>query len=270
MKLDMGQAWNAATAMLAANRGIVVAIAGVFIFLPYLVLALFLPQAVQGPAETADPEVMMAMMQDLYLNNWWAFLLVTVIQGIGMIALLILLTDRRRPTVGEALAKGATGFITYILAQILTGFMIALLIVFPIVAAVGSVTVAVIVGLVAAVAAVYLAIKFSLSAPVVAIEGERNPVQALRRSWQITKGNSLRLLAFYILLMIAMGVVLVLFTMIFGVVFAAVGGVVEEIGIAVVSSLGNSVFAVIFLAVLAAIHRQLAGPGTEEVSETFE
>jgi hypothetical protein len=53
--------------------------------------------------------------------------------------------------------------------------------------------------------------------------------------------------------------------------FLALGGAQAAlIGQAVISGLINAVFYVIFLGVLAAIYRQLAGPSPETVGETFE
>ncbi len=39
MKFDMGQAWSQAMAMMSANRDLLVIIAGIFIFLPTLAIA---------------------------------------------------------------------------------------------------------------------------------------------------------------------------------------------------------------------------------------
>lgn len=272
MKLDMGAAWNSATAMLSTNRDVVLVVAGVFFFLPYLTLALLLPESIRSAPPQTDTSAMIAMMTDLYANYWWAFLLVSVAQGIGMLALLALLTDRKRPTVGEALKRGAQGFLPYLGSQLLVGLSLAVAIGIPIaVAAVsGGGAVLIVLGLLAFVAGLYMFVKFSLIAQVIAIDGIMNPLKVLPRSWQLTKGNSVRLLIFYFLLLIALGIVLLLITMVSGVVFAALGAQVEAIGNGIVSSALNAVFAVIFLAALAAVHRQLAGPSTESVSETFE
>ncbi len=272
MKLDMGAAWNHATAMLGANKDVVLVVAGVFFFLPYLTLALLLPQTAQPAQGQADPNAILAMLLDIYATYWWAFLLVSVAQGIGMLALLALLTDRRRPTVGEALAHGAKGFLPYLGSQLLAGLCYAVGLGIPLAAAaasgIGALTL--VLGLLAVVAGVYLFVKFSLIAQVIAIDGIMNPLKVLQRSWQLTKGNSLRLLAFYLLLLIAVGIVVVIITMIFGLVFALLGGQFETIGNGIVGSILNTIFVVIFLATLAAVHRQLAGPSAEAVSETFE
>lgn len=272
MKLDMGAAWNGAMAMLGANRTVVLVVAGVFFFLPYLALALLLPQALQPQAEAADPTAALAILGDIYATYWWAFLLLSIAQGIGLLALLALLTDRSRPTVGEALQWGAKGFLPYIAAQLLLALGLGIVIGLPIAGAAmsGLPLVTFLVGLIGVVFMVYAMIKFSLVAQVIAIDRILNPVAALKRSWLLTKGNSVRLLGFYFLLLLAIGVTSLIVTMIFGVVFAALGGQAELVGNGVVSSAINAVFVVIFMAVLAAVHRQLAGPSAEAVQEVFE
>lgn len=272
MKLDMGAAWSSATGMLSANKDVVLVVAGVFFFLPYLALTLLVPQAAQAAQGQADPEAVMAMLADVYASHWWAFLLVSVAQGIGMLALLALLTDRRRPTVGEALGLGAKGFLPYLGSQLLVGLCFGVGIGVPVVAAAASGigTLTLVLGALAAVAGIYLFVKFSLIAQVIAIDGILNPLKVLPRSWRLTKGNSLRLFAFYFLIFIALGIAVLLITMVFGVVFALLGGQMEVLGNGIVGSVMNTVFVVIYLAVLAAVHRQLAGPSAEAMSETFE
>lgn len=274
MKLDMGAAWNSAVAMLAANRDVVAIVAGVFFFLPYLALILLLPAAVE-PRVDGNPEDFEAIRKAIgamYADNWWALLLLSILQGIGALALLALLTDRARPTVGEALQRGAVGFAPYLVSQITAALGIGLVLGIPIAGAIaaGSPALIFVVGSLAVVALIYAIIKFSLIAQVIAIDGILNPVHVLKRSWKLTKGNSLRLLGFYFLLAIAVGIVMLVVSLAFGALFAALGGQAELIGNGVVTSSLNAVFAVIGLAVLAAVHRQLAGPSTEAVSETFE
>lgn len=275
MKLDMGEAWNSATAMIGANRDVLLILAGVFFFLPYLTLTLLVPEAAQN-AQAAQPDASMeelvATMTAVYAENWWAFLLVSIMGGIGMLAVFVLLTDKTRPTVGEALKRGAVGLVPYLVSQLLVGLSIVMVVGIPIAlaAASGSTAILALLGIAGAVVAAYLVVKFSLSAAVIGIEGILNPVQVLQRSWKLTKGNSLRLFGFFFLLLIALGIVAVVVTLVLGVIFAAVGGQVELIGNAVVGSLVNAVFAVIVYSVLAAVHRQLAGPSAEAVSDTFE
>jgi hypothetical protein len=275
MKFDMTAAWSEAMRLVAANRQVIAIVAGVFFFLPYLAfMLLFMNQMTAlEAAQTAnpDPDAMGSAMMAFYGDVWWFVLIAMVIQGIGMLGLLTLLTDRSRPTVGEALKTGAKMFLPYFGAQLLMSVIFGLLILIPIAIGAGvSVAAGVLVGLAAFVAFLYLFTKFILTPAVIAIELQGNPLAALGRSWRLTKGNSVRIFLFVFLLFIAVAVVGGVISMIVGLVFALGGAETALIGQAVVSGLINAVFYVIFLAVLAAIYRQLAGPATDAVRETFE
>lgn len=276
MKLDMSRAWAEATALLAGNRNMVAIIAAVFFFLPYFAIMLLVPETMQPQgqlgADPADAEQALQMMGQLYAENWWVFVIIGVAQAIGMLALLTLLTDARRPTVGEAIAHGTRGFFSYLGAQILlvAALMLVAGLLIGLGVAIAGTSGAVLTGLAAFIIGLYLFIKFSLVTPVIAIDGILNPVRVLQRSWQLTKGNSLRLLGFYALLFVAMGVLSAVVTMVVGVLFAAMGGQAELIGNGLFAALLNAVFVVVFLGVLAGIHRQLSGPSPAKISTTFE
>lgn len=275
MKFDMSAAWSEAMRLIAANRQVVAVVAGVFFFLPYLIfMLLFMNQMAALEAAQAgnpDPEAMGEAMMGFYGDIWWVVLLAAVVQGIGMLGLLALLTDRSRPTVGEALKTGAKLVLPYLGAQMLISVILGLLILVPIaVGTAASVTAGVLLGAAAAVVFVYLFIKFLLTPAVIAIERQANPLSALGRSWRLTSGNSLRIFLFVFLLFIAVAVVGGVFSMIVGLIFALGGPEMSLIGQAVMSGLVNAVFYVIFLGVLAAIYRQLAGPSDAAVRETFD
>jgi hypothetical protein len=275
MKFDMGRAWNDAIALLRANQQVVLVVAGVFFFLPYLALIILMPGYAQtlgagGTSEAADPNAALAELSRIYSQIWWAILIMAVVQGIGMLGLLALLTDRDRPTVAQALAIGAKCFLPYLGAQILQSIAIVIIVLIPfVVGGVAGVGVGVIVGLLAAVAAAYLFTKFSLAIPVIVMDGVMNPIAALGRSWSLTKGNSLRLFAFYLLLVIALIVIAILLSIVFGIIGALTGpdGALFVAGLS--NALLNMIGIALFLAVLASIHRQLAGPSAAAVNETF-
>jgi hypothetical protein len=274
MKFDMSAAWSEAMRLIGANRDVLLVVAGVFFFLPYtLFMILFTNQmkaleAAQGVKP--DPEAMGQALLGFYGDVWWIFVIVFVMQGIGMLGLLALLTDRSRPTVGQALGIGARLLLPYIGAQLILSFAMGLLMLIPIaVGAAGSVAAAVIVGIAAVVAIAYVFTKFLLVPPVIAIERVMNPLAALGRSWRLTKGNSVRLFVSVFLLVIAYAIVGSVVSMVAGLVFALAGPQGALIGQAIASGLLNAAFVTTFLAVLAAIHRQLAGPSPETIGETF-
>lgn len=279
-KLDMGAAWSSAMSLIAQNKDTVGAIVGLFFFLPYLAVALLVPEAANPqPAEVApgaspDAAAKAAMEQltAAYADNWPVLLGVTVAQFVGSLSLLALLGNPDSPTVGQSLKRGLGAAPSYFVAQILSALFVAVVVGVPlglVMAAAPGVAVAVAV-LVAMVAAIYLFVKFSLLAPVIAIEGFRNPITALSRSWQLTKGNSVRIAIFMALLILTVGIISLLVTLVLGLVFALFSPAVAQIGNAVAAGLVNTALGVIFVLVLAAVHQQLAGPSGDQLAATFE
>ena len=269
MKLDMNRAWTEALSLIQANIGVVATVAGVFFFLPYLAFALLMPEMANFAVEpnSDDPTAAFDQVMALYADIWWIMLLLIVAQTVGTLALLALLRADNRPTVGQAITVGAIGFLTIILyigVGVIGGVLMGVAIASKITA------LAVILGLLLFVAFIYLMVKFSLLAPVIAIDKVYNPLTALLRSWTLTKGNSIRLFFFYLLLFIAFVVVSGVIGMIVMLVFGLMGDEVMLIGSGLINSAVNAVVIVLMLGVLAAVHRQLAGPSAESMGETFE
>ncbi|MEP3029701.1 MAG: hypothetical protein ABJP48_12385 [Erythrobacter sp.] len=279
MKLDMGQAWDGAMTLLRGNREMVFVLAGLFFFLPNFALVLFAPEAMSPaqpppPADPGDLDATMQAMGDLmvahYQEFWWAYLIIAILQAVGMLSLLALLTDRERPTVGQAIKQGFGSLLPYFLAQliIIAGASVVIGLLLGIFSLTGLAAVGF---LIAFPILVYVFVKTSLVAAVIAIEKVSNPITAISRSWKLTKGNSLRLFFFLILLMLAIGVIGLIVGLVGGVVFALLGSSLEVIGNGLTSSLLSAVMATIFLAVFAAVHRQLSDVSTGvKASETFE
>jgi len=274
MKLDMNRAWTEALSLIQANIGVVATVAGVFFFLPYLAFALLMPETANFAVEpnSDDPTAAFDQVMALYADIWWIMLLLIVAQTVGTLALLALLRADNRPTVGQAITVGAIGFLTSIAATIILYIGVGLIggVLMGVAIASKITALAVILGLLLFVAFIYLMVKFSLLAPVIAIDKVYNPLTALLRSWRLTKGNSVRLFFFYLLLFIALVVVSGVIGMIVMLVFGLMGEEVMLIGSGLINSAVNAVVIVLMLGVLAAVHRQLAGPSAESMGETFE
>jgi hypothetical protein len=281
IKLDMGKAWTQTTALIGANKDTISAIAGLFFFLPTFAAALLLPEAsttipVSGANQGGDPSVAMQEALDqisaLYADNWPVLLAISVAGFIGSLSLLALLTDKGRPTVGEALGQGIRSIPTYIAAQLLSALAAGVVVGLPLglMAALAPPAVTATAGLALIVLVIYLFVKFSLIAPVIAIDQERNPIAAMGRSWRLTKGNSVRIFAFIVLLFAVIVIIGALVQGVLTLIFSAIGGEVATIGTGLVSALVNTVMTVIFLVVIAAIHRQLSGGTPEKIAEAFE
>jgi hypothetical protein len=280
-KLDMGKAWSQATGLIGANRDTISAIAGLFFFLPSFAAGLLVPEVstsvpVSGQGAGGDPQAAMQQALDqllaAYGDSWAVLVAVSVAGFVGSLSLLALLTDRGHPTVGEALGTAVRSIPAYLAAQLLCALGAGLVIALPLalLAAFAPPAVVALAALALVVLVIYLAVKFSLIAPVIAIEAVRNPIAAIARSWRLTQGNSLRILGFIVLLLAVMVIIAALVQGVLMLVLAAIGGAVERIGSALVSALVSAVMTVIILVVLAAIHRQLAGGAPERLPARFE
>lgn len=265
----MSEAWREATAMMSANREVLLIVGGLFFFLPSVVMGLAMGDVQE--AAMADPENAANVMLSLYSSWGWLIALISIASIVGYLALLALLRDHSRPTVGGAIKIGFTGLFpaigTYLILVLGIGLALGIVIA---VAAVAGGPVAVLLGAVAGAGAIYLSVKVSLAGPVIAIDKIYNPLKVLSRSWALTKGNSFRLFLFFLLLMIVYLVVAMVVGAIAGA-LSMVGGASVSLTVnAVLSGLVSAVVSVVFVAVLAAAHRQLSGPSAASVSATFE
>lgn len=278
-KLDMGQAWTQATGLIGTNRDTISAIAGLFFFLPSFAAALLVPELGGAPpagAQNGNSQAAMQAMIDqisaLYIANWPLILLIFVTQFIGSLSLFALLSDRGNPTVAEALGTGLKSLPSYLAAQLLSVVGIAMVLsgATGIVGAFAPPAIAALAALAATIVAIWVFVRLALITPVITIDEERNPITAIVRAWRLTKGNALRILVFLLLLIVTVGIISVLVTATLTLVLSAFGGAVASIGSGLVSAFVNAVTSVIFLVVIAAIHRQLAGGTAEAIAATFE
>ena len=272
MKFDLDTAWKDTTRLLRDNFALLAIVAGVFYFIPYAAALLWIPGLSELTMGQFDPtsNEMEAMANEMFAGYWWALVLLGIMQGIGLLAMLALLRRRANPTVGQAIETGGKSVLSYIGAQVLQaivlGIVIFLLIGIPM--ASGVVPLAILGGIAGAVVLLYVLTKLSVAAPVIAIDGELNPINALSRSWRLTKGNSLRLFFFYFLLIVAYVVISTIVSMLFALVFAMGGAEAQSFGQAISASLMNALLALFFACVLAAIHTQLSRLHGAQPAET--
>lgn len=259
VRLDSNAAWKEASALVAANRDVLFTLAGVFFLLPGLAQAVFVGEPDVAPGAGRDQII--AAMVAFYSRTGWLLLLSVVLQVIGMLAILTLMRDRSRPTVGEAIAAGLRGAPSYLGAQLLFGLAVGLVGGFLIgLGALLSPPLAVLIVLFVLAAALALAFRLVLVAPIVALEGVRNPVEALRRSWRLTRGNGWRIVAFLVLVLILFAIVLAIVMLIVGMILAILTSGTTQTVIAALASGTLTAIGLVYVAgMLAAMHRQLAG-----------
>ncbi len=271
MKFDMSEAWQEAMAMIAANREVLLIVAGIFFFLPTMALTFAIGDT-QPITMSEDTAAMEQAVANFYGNVGWMMGLVFLVQLAGYIALLALLRDAAKPTVGDAIKTGLIGmlpaFAAYIIITVGLGLLFGILL--GIAMATGVMALVSVIAILAFVGCAYILVKTALVPPVIAIEKTFNPIRAIRRSWQLTKGNSVRLAMFFVLISLVYLVVSVLVGLVVSALGFVLGSSAEIVVSGLLSGLIGAIAAVVFVAVLAAIHRQLAGPSSAAIGRTFD
>ena len=262
MKFNLDTAWKDAISLLSRNLGLLAVIAGVFFFIPYAAIEIAMPE--MGNLEAAEAsgnlDAIMAAVTELYMTYWWVFLILAIVQGIGLLSMLALVRRRANPTVGEAISTGLRSVPSYIGSQFLQTVLI--IIAWAVLIGIGAVTglsaLTALGGVIAFVVTCYIVVKLSLTAPIIAIEGELNPIKVLRRSWELTRGNSVRLFFFYLLLLVAFVVLSSVITLVLGLALAFFGEQAALLGTAVISGLLSAAMIVAMVCIWAAVHTQLS------------
>lgn len=223
--------------MLGANAGLLTAIAGVFLFLPAVLIAHFVPppEGAQTPAEMF--EQMMAWWQS---NAHW-MLLSVLVNMVGLIAIYLLLLGARGTTVGGAVMAALPilpfyAVLTFVLnLSIGIGFMLFI------------------------VPGLYLLGRLSLASPVMVAEMKRAPFSAMERSWSLSRGRGWQIAAFVMLVYVAALIVNVAVTSALGVIiFLLLGN--EGVGallVAIINSAISAATTLLATVLLAAIYRAL-------------
>lgn len=267
---DSNRAWQDAVAMVKANRDLLLALAGVFVVLPAFAVAILLPPPVM--AEGAEMRAFLATMGEYYRENAPALVAAGLLHLAGTLAMLALFTDASRPTVGQAISAAFKRMPTVIFAQIILGAAVGSMLLVPMILgeAMKSPGLAVLGASAGVGLGIWALVRLSLIAPVVIVEALANPVQALRRSWQVTEANALRLLFFFVLVFIAF---FVLTAVIEGLVHALVlliaGSQAAMLVSALVATCVQAAMTVCFAAIGAASYWQLAGQPGSETAQTI-
>jgi hypothetical protein len=187
MRLDLTRTWADAVAMARANGDALSAIAGMFMLLPSVVSGWILPDP-KDPGKGVTLADMLTANYNYMAVHWPVVVLSGLIVAFGSLALLALLLHPTRPTVASALRLALIALPFYMLANLLQtlivlgGFMLLI------------------------VPGVYLAARFLCIAPVAVAEGRHGGFAILKRSFELTRGNGLRIVVM-LAVMIVVGMV---------------------------------------------------------------
>lgn len=270
IRFDSNRAWQETSAAVATNRDVLAALAGVFIVLPAFALTVLLP--VPEPRAGADLDAILAVMGDYFRQNWPAYLISGLINMVGTMALLALFGHAGRPTVREAIRHGLAATPAGILAQIIQGFLLTGTVLAPaaLLGLSGSKELALLGTLIGIGFAVWLWARTSLATPVIVVDGQRNPITALQRSFALTRGNAARLLLFLALLVVAFVIATQLLVLVTTLIVQGVAGAeASRIAAALIGSLLQAAMSVYLAGAITASHRQLAGTANPAVPGVF-
>jgi hypothetical protein len=173
MPFSYDKAWADLTAMFRANWLVLLTITGAFVFFPGFALFTFLP--LPEPPQGAQAGNALTLIYNYYTANIVWFVLVTAITTFAQGAMLVLLLDRARPTVGEALALAARLFPALFLAQVLTNLAIG-----------AGMALFIVPG-------IYLLGRLVVVAARIAERRLGNPIQAIAESWALTDKRGWRI-----------------------------------------------------------------------------
>lgn len=237
VKFDMGAAWDDATTLVKAHLPLTAALAGVFLFLPGMAMALLGPAPLTPPADATPDQLFALLMADFRQQMPW-LLTISVASTIGSVAILRLWLARSGTSVGEALVFAFAMIPTLLAIFVIQSFIFGvgmLLLIVP---------------------AIYLIGRFSAVYPSLADRDIKNPITALQDSWQLTRGNGWRIAMFVILFMIVLLVVSSLVGAVTSI-FGERGSVGHLVGSAINSAVAAG-FGLLNTAVIASVYRQLA------------
>lgn len=239
MKFSYSAVWEDTIGLVREHVSLLAAIAGVFIFMPALLIAALLPHPPSGDANGLVPAII-----EYYRSIWFWLILQSVVSLVGTAAMLRLVLAPG-VSVGAALAFGLTLLPFYFLLSLLTSVMVGLgflLLIVP---------------------GLYLAGRLVPAAAAMVAEDLRNPLDVIQRCFALTRGHGWAI--FWLVFLVAfVGVIAVgVVSALVGIVFILAAG--QQLGTlltTIVSSALGAGYATLLLVLYAAIYRALAGRGS--------
>ena len=247
MKFSSSAAWAETTAMARRNPGLIATVAGVFIFLPYMILAYLLP-----PPDTSDPSRVLEVIGTYFTSNLHWFLLQGVVAMVGTIAILLLVFSRDI-SVGGAIGATIPILPFYFLASLVGGLIVGLgflLLIVP---------------------GLYLWGRLAPLGPVVVAENRRNPIDAVTRTFALTRNKGWAIFFYILLVAVAAAILFAVVGALVGMILVLILG--QNLGgllATIVGAAFDAALAVLLTLVGAGIYRQLGGDRATEAASTFE
>ncbi len=239
-KFNQNEVWADAVRLTRTHWPALIAIAGVFVFLPTLLVNHFFPMG--DPPTGPDLQPVIQFILDYYRENALPVVLQSFVVMTGSAAMLRLVFASGG-TVGGALLFAIALLPVYSILVVLTnlaiGFGLALLIV----------------------PGLYLWGRLLPAGPAMVAEERRNPLDALKRGFELSKGHGWLVVSLYLLVMIPGGILMLVVSQLSGIAFILAAGqpLGTLLGMIVLCAL-QALLAALLTMLSAAIYRALAPP----------
>jgi hypothetical protein len=258
-KLSISKAWDETRSIVARDRGLLFTVALALFVLPGVISDLVTPDA---PASGFPP-----------VGYWTAVTVVALLIAlVGQLAI-IRLGIGSRATVGEAIGDAARRAPAYFIATLIwvLPFLLIGAALLGLVAKEpenpppsAALALILLVGVM-----LFFAIRMMMTAPVATAEAA-GPVAILKRSWELTRGNWLRLFGFFLLFLLAAGIVVAAVGAVLGIIVElALGGsepmTVGALVLSLITQIAGAAVSVLLMLMIARCYVQLAGRGEAEV-----
>jgi hypothetical protein len=249
---DSMACWNDAIQLLGQHRELLVAIAGVFVLLPSLAIGLLVPSPETAGIE--DPNILIQTLSAFFIDNALWFTIASIVSGYGTLAMYQVMLSGSDRSVADILGGSLKLMPVYLIA----GFISSL-------AIFAGATLFILPGL-------YFYIKFCLASPAIAAEKTTNPLNALRRSWELTKGNSIRIFFFLLVVFLTAGIIYLITSGILGTVARLLlPDEFANIAALLVDGVLGMALGILFATLYAAIFRQLTNASRgPQLSRVFD
>jgi len=237
-KFTQNAVWADTLKLTRTHWAALIAIAGVFNFLPTLLVNKFYPMT--EPAAMADLQERFQHILDYYRDHSLVIVLQSFVVMIGSAAMLRLVFARSG-TVGGAILFAIALLPAYSILIVLTNLAVGagfMLLIVP---------------------GLYLLGRLLPAGAAMVAEERRNPIDALKRGWALSEGHGWLIVGFYLLVAIGAAILMLAIGSVTGILFRAVAG--QELGsllAMIVLCAMQAVAATLFTMVSAAIYRALA------------
>lgn len=237
-KFTQNDAWADTLRLMRAHWGALVAIAGVFNFLPVLLANHFVPWP--EPAPGMEPARALAMYGSFLRQNLIWFVLESFVIMIGSAAVLRLVF-RQHVTVGGALWFGILLLPAYSTMLLFINFAVCIGLVLLIVPG------------------LYLIGRLFPAGAAMVAEDRRNPIETIRRAFALTSGHGWQILGLYILVALPGGILIYAVGAVTGSFFILLAG--QELGkllAGILLAALNALLTTLLTMLSAAVYRALA------------